>query len=75
MPYNKISELPDPVKNALPKHAQEIYMAAFNSAWEKYKDPDERRGSAGREETAHKIAWSAVKREYEKKGEEWQKKS
>jgi cation transport regulator len=34
MPYNKISELPDSVKNALPKHAQEIYMAAFNNAWQ-----------------------------------------
>ncbi len=75
MPYNKISELPDPVKNALPKHAQEIYMAAFNNAWDKYKDPDERRGNAGREETTHKIAWSAVKQDYEKKGDEWRKKS
>lgn len=75
MPYNKISELPDPVKNALPKHAQEIYVAAFNNAWDKYRDPDERRGNAGREETAHKIAWSAVKRDYEKKGDEWHKKS
>lgn len=75
MPYNKISELPDSVKNALPKHAQEIYKGAFNSAWDEYKDPDERRGDAGREETAHKVAWSAVKRDYEKKGDEWHKKS
>lgn len=75
MPYNKISELPDPVKNALPKHAQEIYMAALNNAWDQYRDPDDRRGNAGREETAHKIAWSAVKRDYEKKGDEWHKKS
>jgi cation transport regulator ChaB len=25
MPYGKVSELPDSVKNNLPKHAQEIY--------------------------------------------------
>lgn len=66
MPYDKIQELPDSVKDNLPKHAQEIYMKAFNSAWEQYDKPEERRGDASREETAHKVAWSAVKKEYEK---------
>lgn len=66
MPYDKISELPDSVRDNVPKHAQEIYKEAFNSAWEQYDEPDERRGDASREETAHKVAWSAVKREYEK---------
>ena len=32
MPYDKLSELPDSVKGNLPKHAQEIFLAAFNSA-------------------------------------------
>lgn len=66
MPYNNNSELPDSVKGNLPEHAQDIYRKAFNSAWDEYKDPSERRGDASREETAHKVAWSAVKNEYEK---------
>jgi len=71
MPYNKVSDLPDSVKQHLPKHAQEIYQAAFNSAWEQYDKPEERRGDASREETAHRVAWAAVKEKYEKQGEQW----
>jgi cation transport regulator len=66
MPYKSISELPDSVKHVLPAHAQDIYKEAFNSAYEEYKDPDERRDDASREEVAHKVAWSAVKKKYEK---------
>ena len=61
MPYDKITELPDSVKDNLPKHAQEIYKEAYNSAWDQYKKPEERRGDASREETAHRVAWAAVK--------------
>jgi cation transport regulator len=76
MPYDKIKELPDSVRDNLPKHAQEIYMEAYNSAWDQYKDPDDRRGEASREETAHKVAWNAVKKKYEKdeKSGEWKEK-
>lgn len=65
MPYQKIDELPDSVKEHLPKHAQEIFLAAFNSACEEYD----------KEETAFKVAWSAVKHKY-KKGDDgnWYKK-
>lgn len=66
MPYNDTSELPDSVRNVLPQHAQDIYKEAFNSAYDQYKDPDDRQGDAGREETAHKVAWAAVKNKYEK---------
>lgn len=66
MPYNSLSELPESVRSNLPKHAQEIYMEAYNSAWDQYKDPEDRRGDATREETAHKVAWAAVKQVYEK---------
>jgi cation transport regulator len=66
MPYDKLSDLPDNVRDNLPRDAQEIYRAAFNNAWDQYADPDERRGDASREETAHRVAWSAVKNEYEK---------
>lgn len=66
MPYQKLRELPESVRDNLPEHAQEIYKEAFNSAWEEYDEPEERRGDATREETAHKVAWAAVKRKYEK---------
>lgn len=66
MPYQKISELPENLRDILPKHAEEIYVAAFNSAWDQYKDPDDRRGDDTREEVAHKVAWAAVKNDYEK---------
>jgi cation transport regulator len=74
MPYQKLNELPDPVKDNLPQHGQEIYKEAFNSAWDQYKDADDRKGGRSREETAHSVAWSAVKNEYEKKGDNWVKK-
>ena len=66
MPYDTLKELPDSVRNVLPKHAQEIYQAAYNSAWDLYDEPHERRGDAAQEETSHAVAWSAVKRTYEK---------
>ena len=71
MPYEKTSELPDSVKDNLPKHAQEIYISAFNSAWDQYDEPEERRGDDTREETAHKVAWAAVKKKYEKQNDKW----
>lgn len=66
MPYHSLAELPENVKDNLPHHAQEIYQEAYNSAWEQYKDPEDRRGAASREETAHRVAWAAVKQKYEK---------
>jgi cation transport regulator len=74
MPYSKIEDLPSSVKDNLPTHAQEIYKEAFNHAWEEYKDPQDRREEASREETAHRVAWSAVKKEYEKVNGKWRKK-
>ena len=71
MPYERIIDLPESVRNNLPKHAQEIYKEAFNNAWKQYADPDDRRGDASREEVAHKVAWSAVKQMYEKRNGRW----
>ena len=56
MPYKEITDLPESVREHLPKHAQEIYKSAFNSAEKQYGD----------ESTAHKIAWSAVENKYKK---------
>ena len=76
MPYKSISQLPENVKNVLPKHAQEIYKETFNSAWEEYDQPEERRDNNSREETAHRVAWGAVKKSYQKDGSsgKWHKK-
>jgi cation transport regulator len=67
MPYEKLTDLPERVRNNLPKHAQEIYKEAFNSADDQY----------GEESRAHRVAWSAVENKYEKidKGNWVQKKS
>ncbi|WP_142501435.1 putative cation transport regulator ChaB [Klebsiella sp. 2680] len=76
MPYSCKRELPDSVRHVLPAHAQEIYKEAFNSAWEQYKHKEERRDNASREETAHKVAWAAVKNAYQKGDDDdkWHKK-
>jgi cation transport regulator len=66
MPYKSVAELPDRVRDHLPNHAQEIYMAAFNNAWDQYKDAEDRRDNDSREEVAHQVAWAAVKHKYEK---------
>jgi len=71
MPYDRNADLPDSVRNNLPEHAQAIYREAYNSAFDEYKSAKDRRGDASREETAHKVAWSAVKQKYEKKGDRW----
>ena len=77
MPYEKSTEdLPKGVED-LPGHAKEIYMKAHNNALEQYKDPKKRRGRASLEEVAHKVAWAAVKQEYEKdeKTGKWKQKT
>ena len=70
MPYASINELPEGVRSVLPDHAQAIYKEAFNSAFEQYDESGERRGDASQEETAHKVAWSAVKKAGYKKGDD-----
>jgi cation transport regulator len=67
MPYASIDDLPLSVRSHLPVHAQEIYLGAYNSAWQSYhqKPPEER------EVSAHRVAWAAVKRRYHKAAERW----
>lgn len=71
MPYQTNADLPESVRHVLPAHAQDIYRAAFNNAWDEYKNPKDRRTEESREEVAHKVAWSAVKKKYHKEGEKW----
>lgn len=56
MPYASNEDLPTPVRRVLPRHAQDIYRAAFNDAFRRY--------GAEHEAVAHRIAWAAVKRRY-----------
>ena len=56
MPYISIEDLPKNIQKHLPVQAQEIYKKVFNSAWQEYSD----------EPTAFKVAWTAVKKQYEK---------
>lgn len=75
MPYKSLSDLPAWVQHVLPKHGEEIYRAAFNNAYEEYKDPEKRRGDESREVVAHKVAWAAVEHVYEKNSKwKWVKK-
>jgi len=64
--------LPETVRSRLPSHARHIYKEAHDNAVNEYKDPEDRRGGASLEQTAHKVAWAAVKQKYRKNRQgEW----
>lgn len=65
MPYQTNANLPVSIRLHLPPHAQDIYREAFNHAHAAHA------GDPRQEEAAHRIAWAAVKRSYEKIGEDW----
>lgn len=65
MPYPTNGDLPMSVRHSLPQHAQDIYREAFNHAFAAHS------GEARREERAHRIAWAAVKRSYDKTVSGW----
>ncbi len=64
MPYASNSDLPLRIRSHLPPHAQDIFRAAFNAAWQRYP-------GGRQEEIANRIAWSAVSRTYRKKNGQW----
>jgi cation transport regulator len=57
MPYDSNADLPESVRDNIPAHAQDIYRAAFNNAWDEYGHDESR---------AHRVAWGAVEHEYHK---------
>jgi cation transport regulator len=65
MPYRTNADLPVPIRQRLPPHAQDIYREAFNHAFAAHA------GDPRQEEAAHRIAWAAVKRAYVKVGDTW----
>jgi cation transport regulator len=75
-PKGKSSEISSRTKkqiDSLPEHAREIYTEAHANALKQYQNPAKRRGGRKQsaEEVAHKTAWAAVKRKYEKQGDAW----
>jgi cation transport regulator len=71
MPYARNSELPAQIRAHLPERAQSLYRKVFNAAWRQYRLASKRRDGASREETAHRVAWAAVKSAYLKRGSRW----
>jgi cation transport regulator len=67
MPGKKV---PENLKDKLPKKAQDIYVEAYNSAYEQYAEPEKRSGDESREEAANKVAWAAIKKKYAKGDDE-----
>ena len=65
MPYARNEDLPASVRDHLPPPAQDIFRAAFNSAFAAHA------GDPRQEEAAFRIAWAAVKKEYRKLGSDW----
>ena len=64
-------------KQILYQNTRSIYTKRVHSgAIEQYQNPDKRRGrkKQSAEEIAHKTAWAAVEKEYEKKGSKWVRK-
>jgi cation transport regulator len=58
MSYASNDELPPSVRDHLPTHAQDIFRAAFDAAFSVHA------GDPRLEETAFRIAWGAVKKQY-----------
>jgi cation transport regulator len=67
MPYASNTDLPQAVRRFLPPHAQDIFRGALNAAWDHYGSTD----PSHREEIAHRVDWSAVKKRYRKVSGEW----
>jgi len=67
LPYASNEDLPVSLRRHLPQHAQDIFREAFNNAWRTYGAREPFR----REEIAHRVAWSAVKKRYRKVDDYW----
>ncbi|HAW49714.1 TPA: hypothetical protein DCX16_02020 [bacterium] len=63
MPYRSVKELPEGVK-ALPVEGQELWMKAFNSAFENW---DKDKTDFSQESYAFAVAWAAIKKKYRQK--------
>lgn len=65
MAYNQINELPQEIREKLPEHAQQIFVAAFNAAQD----------NGMSEDAANDVAWNSVSNEYERGNDgQWHRK-
>jgi cation transport regulator len=55
MTYQQLEELPSQITDKLPKHGQQLFMAAYNAASE----------NGMNEENATQVAWNSVKNSYQ----------
>jgi cation transport regulator len=60
--FKSKEELPKLIQIALPEDAQELYLKAYNKAWNTY-EPETYPGKA-RDKVAHQAGWAAVEEEY-----------
>jgi cation transport regulator ChaB len=70
MRHNSKNDLPVTIR-ALPEGAQEIYLEAYNHAWD--ESGGDHASNMARDSVAHRRAWAAMKQEYEQSWEtgEW----
>ncbi|MGH8594116.1 MAG: ChaB family protein [Gammaproteobacteria bacterium] len=66
MAYRTVSDLPKALRKQLPRHAQELYLAAYSRTWEKCAASEDYQDERSMAETAHKAGLFAVEMEYEK---------
>ncbi len=65
MPYQQVSELPQEIRDQLPEHGQNIFLAAFNAA----------QSDGMSEQGARDVAWNSVRNEYSQgKDGQWYRK-
>ncbi len=62
--YESIDELPDTIRDLLPREAQKLYLEAYNRSWEAYEK--DRESAMSREAVANRDGWTAVQREFTK---------
>lgn len=62
MKYETTKDLSPTIRDVLPEDAQQLYLDAYNRAWEEY-DQDTAIGQS-RETLAHQQGWMAVRHEY-----------
>jgi cation transport regulator len=61
MRYENKSDLPPTIRDVLPERAQELYLAAYQRAWDAY---EQGQGYLSRDVMAHQQGWTAMRHEY-----------
>ncbi|MGQ0593872.1 MAG: ChaB family protein [Gammaproteobacteria bacterium] len=66
MGYKELPDLPEDLRDELPRRAQEIYQATYDRVYETSMSSGDDHGAQSTAETAHKAALLAVEMEYQK---------